>query len=463
MAYQNPRAETNSKKTSWAWLRHAMWLIVLPVGFLWCVQAWHTYGEGTSVGSSAHRLYHRAAQLSGRRAIGRVLGEYRNLASAHSSSDNLAATSHDVCMAPLRFLSGDLQDKPLRFGPSLDLVTGKNRDCISQVLMSTATLSKQPVVAFTSVTSKSSAASVLPGNTVSSSSNIVLAQKTAQPASQYTGPLAVPALRDKTSCSRGLTLNVVAHQDDDLLFLNPDVQSDISDGHCVRTVYLTAGDAGQRADYWSGREQGAKAAYAAMYGAENVWHDERQLLAGRQLSVSYLDNTPQVALVFLRLPDGNLRGEGFAGTTSESLQKLLSGEIASIRSIDTQAVYTKDGLVEQLYAFMSLDLPDQIRTQNPLGVPDGDHADHAAAGALSELASNKYLLPHAVANYAGYPDKLLDPNLTNDQVDAKQNVFLAYARYDGAVCQSHNECAQTLTYGSYLARLYKTAETTSAP
>src|SRR5262245_7566617 len=46
----------------------------------------------------------------------------------------------------------------------------------------------------------------------------------------------------------------VAHEDDDLLFLSPDILHAIQAGDtCVRTVYLTAGDAGNDESYWSGR------------------------------------------------------------------------------------------------------------------------------------------------------------------------------------------------------------------
>ena len=67
-------------------------------------------------------------------------------------------------------------------------------------------------------------------------------------------------------CPQGTTLNIVAHLDDDLLFLNPDMLHNIQAGRCVRTVYLSASDDGRDASYWQGREVGEKAAYAQMSG-----------------------------------------------------------------------------------------------------------------------------------------------------------------------------------------------------
>ena len=48
-----------------------------------------------------------------------------------------------------------------------------------------------------------------------------------------------------TNCSAGSTMTIVAHEDDSLLFLSPDLMHAIQGGLCIRTVFVTAGDAGQ--------------------------------------------------------------------------------------------------------------------------------------------------------------------------------------------------------------------------
>ena len=81
---------------------------------------------------------------------------------------------------------------------------------------------------------------------------------------------------------------VGAHQDDDILFMNPDLSADIAERRCIRTVYITAGDSGAGEGYWHSREQGAKAAYAQMYGSkDNSWRDERQMINGRFVTVAF--------------------------------------------------------------------------------------------------------------------------------------------------------------------------------
>ena len=53
--------------------------------------------------------------------------------------------------------------------------------------------------------------------------------------------VAAPVSASAAPCGTSVMV-VVAHQDDSLLFLSPDVLHDIQSGACVTTVYLTAGD-----------------------------------------------------------------------------------------------------------------------------------------------------------------------------------------------------------------------------
>lgn len=261
-------------------------------------------------------------------------------------------------------------------------------------------------------------------------------------------------LSDRALCTRGTTLTVVAHQDDDILFINPDLAQDIADGSCMRTVYLTAGDAGRISEYWQTRERGSRAAYAHMYGMPNVWRDEIQMLPAGAVTVSYLEGAPNVALVFMRLPDGNLRGTGFEATRAESLQQLYDGRIGAVHTIDTGAAVTRQTLADSLYEIMLTDLPDHIRSLDGEDTANGDHSDHHSAGLFVELAAERYALQHAAAYYKGYPGLAHDSNLTEAQTAAKELTFLAYAQSDSAVCQSHAACSLTQDYHGYFSRLY---------
>src|SRR5689334_18853342 len=82
--------------------------------------------------------------------------------------------------------------------------------------------------------------------------------------------------------SANSSMNVVAHEDDDLLFIYPPTSQDATRGRCLTTVYLTAGDDGRGASYWHRREAGAMAAYAQMAGVTDAWTTtELQTASGR--------------------------------------------------------------------------------------------------------------------------------------------------------------------------------------
>ena len=89
---------------------------------------------------------------------------------------------------------------------------------------------------------------------------------------RQTGHSADAARRDAHRKPSGSCLREmigVAHEDDDLLFINPQIQELITARCPLDVVYLTSGDAGQsfnRSPYAKSRESGVIAAYAAMAG-----------------------------------------------------------------------------------------------------------------------------------------------------------------------------------------------------
>src|ERR671917_597058 len=102
----------------------------------------------------------------------------------------------------------------------------------------------------------------------------------------------------------GGALTVVAHPDDDLLFFHIDIVRDIEAGRCTRTVFVTAGEAGEGQEYWGGLEAGIFATYAQMAGVADSWTAEDAGVTAGRISVHTLTDAPHVSVVFLRIPDG---------------------------------------------------------------------------------------------------------------------------------------------------------------
>jgi LmbE family N-acetylglucosaminyl deacetylase len=256
------------------------------------------------------------------------------------------------------------------------------------------------------------------------------------------------------SAAGGVTLNIVAHQDDDLLFLSPDLLHAIQAGRTVRTIFFTAGDAGNAQDYWSSRESGMAAAYAEMVGAPNSWTLGDAGISGHPIPLLTLSGHSNISLAFMRLPDGNVDGSGFPSTNHESLQKLWQGTISTIHAIDGSSSYTRASLISTTVSLISSFLPDQINTQDYVGTySDGDHSDHYTTAYVAQAAVQQYTTTHSFTGYQGYGTLYLPANITSTDYTAKQNAFFTYAPFDVLVCQSQSACSNT-GYGQWLQRQY---------
>jgi len=249
-------------------------------------------------------------------------------------------------------------------------------------------------------------------------------------------------------------MTIVAHEDDDLLFVSPDLLHAIAGGQCARTVLVTAGDAGAGQGYWSSREAGSRAAYAEMAGVLDSWTQTDAGVPGHPMPLFTLAAAPNVSLVFMRLPDGNGGGNGFGATGHESLQKLWNGNITTMLAVDGSSSYTRTSLIDSLAGLMGSFQPAEVRTQDYVGsFGDGDHSDHHAVATFARAAHQQYATTHTFTGYVGYDTASRPINVSGVDLAGKQAAFLAYAPFDVAVCQSASGCAGT-SYGDWLQRQY---------
>jgi LmbE family N-acetylglucosaminyl deacetylase len=243
-----------------------------------------------------------------------------------------------------------------------------------------------------------------------------------------------------------------AHQDDDLLFQSPRLIEDLEDGNCVRTVFLTAGDAGQGESYWHGREEGSRAAYAAMAGVGDEWTAGEPVVDGHKIPVQTLDEEPQVSQVYLRLPDGKNPGTGYPSTGEKSLAQLWHSQhaeaeiatlpsITQITAIDGSNTYTYEGLISTLAALIEEFEPDGIAIQDAVGkFGEGDHSDHVAGAKLVRLASASYKREHALRSYMDYNSRFQTENVFGSQLTEKVATYFVYAAHDPKTCSTVEQC-----------------------
>ena len=267
--------------------------------------------------------------------------------------------------------------------------------------------------------------------------------------------MALPSLYAQANCKQGRVLTFVAHEDDDLLFMNPDMQQSIKEGLCMRTVYVTAGDDGRAASYWHGRALGAEAAYATMADAPDNWTVSEAIIESHSVDVAVLKDRPTIVLTFLHLPDGGPSGNGFL--SHETLAALRTNKVSMIHTVDGKSSYNRAELTATLDAFMSLDKPTVIRTQAYSDeLANGDHSDHEAVGYFVDLARASYRRQYAFISYIAYQIGHMPVNLSDELVAHKTAVFQAYERYDAAICNttSPDYCPNQGTYQEYLSRQY---------
>jgi len=268
-----------------------------------------------------------------------------------------------------------------------------------------------------------------------------------------------------TTCKADTVMNIVAHEDDDILFMNPNILHEIKAGNCIRTVYITAGDAGSNGPYWIGRQTGAEAAYASMFGlTDQSWTERRIILSPTEtITVANPRGLHNVSLIFMHLPDGSPNGHGFAHSNYESLMKLYNGTIDNISTVDGSSTYTSSDLTNGLQSLINAYKPAKIQSQS---IQNGgrytDHSDHTAVGLFVQrvVAAHNLSNPNQLLDttyYLGYPIHAMPENVSADDFDAKTKTFLTYSQFDSGSCHSLDECDNAAVYGFYLRRQY-TAE-----
>ncbi|MFF2751205.1 RICIN domain-containing protein [Kitasatospora sp. NPDC058048] len=254
-------------------------------------------------------------------------------------------------------------------------------------------------------------------------------------------------------CSGGRVLDVVAHHDDDLLFLTPDLIHDLANPDvCVRTLFLVGSyysrddvaahptDADKYA-YMESREAGDREAYRAAAGIPGDWQHAPYSAAGVRATAWSLGG--RISTVELRVPDAAASND--AGT-------MFKGQLWALYADGREAwpVPGADAPVqqrlsrEQVLAFVQGVIDDYgptvINTEDPSAdhqrsSMDGNfHPDHVAATRLLLGALNRRggTWPRTTY-YRDYLARDSAPNLDGPEQARKQQVFEAYCPYDDEI------------------------------
>lgn len=225
-------------------------------------------------------------------------------------------------------------------------------------------------------------------------------------------------------------LSFVAHPDDDLLFLNPDIASDIQAGLPSWTAYLTAGNiqpgsAGY--PYTDERIKGLRAAYARTAGVANDWDWIPITLTGRQVVTNRLKAAPHVNLVFTYIDAAAGPEDNFG-----DLYRMWHDPQFVAQLLDNRPAYTRATLVAMLKALIEHVNPLFLRITDPYGQSIGDHVDHAYAGRFAATANldGAGKVVRRMDSYFGYAARNFTPNVSGYWETESRETFEAYNAFD---------------------------------
>lgn len=283
---------------------------------------------------------------------------------------------------------------------------------------------------------------------------------------------AVPARAAVSAADGGsggaTVLQILAHPDDDLYFMNPDVEQSIAAGDRLVSVYLNCGETGglnrvpgakhpPRPDlpgYAGSRRQGLRQAYALMATGSllSPWKLSAVTLpGGTEIEVDTLAARPDLHLVFLGLRQNAPRPAG--GGLGAGLPELWADPAMAVDTlvstgspVATSHPVTRERLTDALVHLLDLYRPTLVRTLDPDPDPQvhdarhrvhhdqpgySDHPDHTATALFTHAALERYRGPgggghHVVTAYRGYYNERWPQNLPAALTRRKGDALNAY-------------------------------------
>ncbi|WUH93534.1 PIG-L family deacetylase [Streptomyces sp. NBC_00433] len=269
--------------------------------------------------------------------------------------------------------------------------------------------------------------------------------------------------------TRPLVMQVLAHPDDDLFFMNPDTVAGIDRDVPIVSVYVTGGGSfgvnqalgAPKAKhdvpaYVSARQQGLRQAYARMLGAPVFTRWRRTVLdlpGGTQAEVHSLGHGGRHAdLVFLNIDMHNRTPHGMVGMAG--LWATPGAQVRTVvvpgSEVRTSRAYRRQTLLDSLVRIFETYRPSLIRTLDPdpdIQVHDArhprdsdqtgfsDHIDHTAVALFTWRAMAQWVDGAAAGGrapvfltdvYRGYYNQRWPHNLPQDTVRMKSGLLDVY-------------------------------------
>ncbi|MFJ3701245.1 MULTISPECIES: PIG-L family deacetylase [Streptomyces] len=286
-----------------------------------------------------------------------------------------------------------------------------------------------------------------------------------------------------STARRALLMQILAHPDDDLYFMNPDTRRVLDTGTPLVCVYLTAGEADglnkvpgrprpapDKAAYSSARHQGLRQAYATLLGLEKFtpWQiSVAELGDGHLAEVNTLAaGGRRVELVFIDTAMHTTRHRLGLPSLWHDRRLTLRTVVAEGSPLERPGAYTYDGLVDVLVGLLERHRPTVVHTLDP--DPDiqhsteavrrrdseqpgySDHADHTAAACFAWAAMIRWVARStrdggqvpgfAVTSFRGYYNRHWPKNLPPTVLAEKAAHLVPYGGSPDWDCGNPSGC-----------------------
>ncbi|MDR5732563.1 FG-GAP-like repeat-containing protein [Caballeronia sp. LZ025] len=269
-------------------------------------------------------------------------------------------------------------------------------------------------------------------------------------------PVQAHAAAASPDCHAGTLITVVAHLDDDLLFVNPGISDKLDAGWCITTVHIVGGANGAKFDYVLLRETGTKLAYARMAGVPDEWRESTVTFVGKPVHQLVLEQQPRVKLLELRLPGGGVRGGKVPlGLLWDRGQTLTTYPLNADGTAPT--TYDRASLTATLRAILAD--ATEIYTLNPDTVAFMEHPDHIYAARMTRTAAQGLKRSLPIGYHVTYPTGGLPKNLDAADTLRKRDVVGSYFAVDGN--DAGHVFGEYMWDGNWVARRYWSAADTS--
>ncbi|RBL72109.1 carbohydrate-binding protein [Pseudomonas sp. MWU13-2625] len=236
---------------------------------------------------------------------------------------------------------------------------------------------------------------------------------------------------ERQDCHGVHLVNVVAHMDDDLLFIEPGISKILGAGGCVTSIFMNGGSSGAGFDYVLRRESASKKAYEKMLGIPTEWTPALISAGSARLMSVTADARPGLKLIFLRVPGGHVRGGDVPLADLLDLDKT----VLSWSYLDSESGpannYSRASLIALLTQLIVGEGATTVYALNPDTVPYVEHPDHIYSARLTRLAMQNINADIPVIYHQTYPTAALAPNVEPADVQAKRHVAASYFHFEG--------------------------------